>query len=312
MAPERAWHTKVPRAPMCAAGAVADAPRAGPPGAEVVMCETRVRYTRRVSRYVIRGGREGRERPRILSGVMRPTTLALFERAGIGPGMRCLDVGCAGGDVTFDLAERVGPAGGVLGVDLDATKLDLGRADALARGIGYVEFRIADAEAGHGVAEFDVVYARFLLTHLADPAGALASMRRALRPGGTLVVEDIDFRGHFCEPDAPAFRRYVALYTETVARRGADANIGPRLPALLRAAGLDGVTMHVVQPAGVDGDVKLIAAMTAENIVDAVLAEGLADRAELDRMIQDLYDLAHDGRTVMSVPRVVQCWGRAP
>jgi SAM-dependent methyltransferase len=265
-----------------------------------------------VSRYVIRGGREGRERLRILAGVMRPTTLALFERAGIGPGMRCLDVGCAGGDVTFDLAERVGPAGGVVGVDLDATKLEIGRAEARGRGLGHVEFRIADAQGGHGVAEFDVVYARFLLTHLADPAGALASMRRALRPGGTLVVEDIDFRGHFCEPDAPAFRRYVALYTEAVARRGADANIGPRLPALLRSAGLDGVTMHVVQPAGIDGDVKLIAAITAENIVDAVLAEGLADRADLDRMIRDLHDLAHDGRTVMSVPRVVQCWGRTP
>ena len=44
--------------------------------------------------YIIRGGFEGRERLRVLSRVMQPTTLALFQRAGVRPGMECLDVGC--------------------------------------------------------------------------------------------------------------------------------------------------------------------------------------------------------------------------
>ena len=77
---------------------------------------------------------------------------------------------------------------------------------------------------------FDVVYGRFLLTHLPDPAAALANMRERLVPGGVLVVEDIDCTGHFCEPDSPAFRRFVELYTRTVQSRGGDPNIGPRLP----------------------------------------------------------------------------------
>jgi hypothetical protein len=55
------------------------------------------------------------------------------------------------------------------------------------------------------------------------------------------VVEDIDFRGHFCEPDCPAMWRFVELYTKAVERRGADPNIGPKLPGLLRRAGLEGV-----------------------------------------------------------------------
>jgi hypothetical protein len=50
--------------------------------------------------YVIRGGGDGRERLRLLSGVMRPYTLRLFDRLGIPEGMSCLDVGCGGGDVT--------------------------------------------------------------------------------------------------------------------------------------------------------------------------------------------------------------------
>jgi 2-polyprenyl-3-methyl-5-hydroxy-6-metoxy-1,4-benzoquinol methylase len=64
--------------------------------------------------YIIRGGVEGRERLRVLARVMRPTTLNLFDRVGIRPGMACLDVGCGGGDVTFELADLVGPKGRVV------------------------------------------------------------------------------------------------------------------------------------------------------------------------------------------------------
>lgn len=61
--------------------------------------------------YIIRGGLPGRERLRILSRVMRPTTLALLQRAGVRSGMTCLDVGCGNGDVTFDMARIVGSIG---------------------------------------------------------------------------------------------------------------------------------------------------------------------------------------------------------
>ena len=60
---------------------------------------------------------------------------------------------------------------------------------------------------------YDFIYVRFVLTHLTDPAGALANLSSKLVPGGALVVEDIDFTGHFCHPDSPAFRRYVEWYS---------------------------------------------------------------------------------------------------
>src|SRR6476646_2295216 len=121
------------------------------------------------SRYVIRGGVEGRERLRILSRVMRPFTNALFDRVSVGPGMACLDAGCGGGDVTLELARRVGPAGRVVGIDLEAIKLDLARQEATALGFDRVAFHQTDVGMGAFETEFDVVYARFLLTHLADP-----------------------------------------------------------------------------------------------------------------------------------------------
>ncbi|MGH9199303.1 MAG: methyltransferase domain-containing protein, partial [Acidimicrobiia bacterium] len=241
---------------------------------------------------------------------------SLFDRVGITPGMACLDVGCGGGDVTFDLAQLVGPEGRAVGSDIDETKLELARREAEDRQLGNVEFRLLDigqSEGAPDAPEFDVVYARFLLTHLKDPSGALARMLGVLQPGGVGIIEDIDFTGYFCHPYSAALWRYVELYTQAVQRRGGDPNIGPRLPELLLDAGFERVQMNVVQPAAIEGDIKLINPLTMENIVDSVLAEGLASKEEVDRIIDDLYQFSRDPRTVASIPRVVQAWGyRSP
>ena len=260
--------------------------------------------------YVIRGGPAGRERLRVLGRVLWPTTHELLTRVGVPPAARCLDVGCGGGDVSVALASMVS-AGSVVGIDLDDTKLDIARAEASEAGITNVEFRRADVMEPAGDDDgYDLVYARFVLTHLTDPAGALANIVERLAPGGALVVEDIDFTGHFCHPDSPAFWRYVTWYSEAVQARGADPNIGPRLPGLLAHVGLVDVGMHVIQPAGTTGDVKLIGPITLEAIADAVLAAGLATPAELDRTVDELYAFAHADGTLLSLPRIVQTWGR--
>jgi ubiquinone/menaquinone biosynthesis C-methylase UbiE len=264
------------------------------------------------SSYVIRGGIEGRERLRILARVMRPTTLDLLRRVGIQPGMTCLEVGCGGGDLACDMAQMVGLAGKIVATDIDEKKLEIAAQETQAQQLNNVEFRLADIMESDPGTSFDLVHARFLLTHLANPAQALARMRQALRPGGVVVIEDIDFRGHFSHPETAALARYVELYTETVRRRGADANIGPRLPALLREAGFENVRMNVVQPAGSDGEVKLLNPLTMENIADAVLAEGLAPADEVDRLVAELYEFARTPGTVASMPRVVEAWGCRP
>jgi SAM-dependent methyltransferase len=259
--------------------------------------------------YIIRGGIEGRERLRILSRVMQPTTFGLLKRVGIRPGMACLEVGCGGGDVAFDLARMVSPGGRVVATDIDQIKLELARSEAEAQQLSNIEFRLADISQDEPERQFDLVHARFILTHLPNPHQALQKMRQALRPGGTIVVEDIDFQGYFCYPENIAIRRYVELYTQTVHRRGGDANIGPRLPALLTAAGFVTVQMNIVQPAGATGEVKLIAAITMENIAEAVIAEGLASQIEIDELVADLYQFARDFGAIGCMPRVVEAWG---
>ena len=262
--------------------------------------------------YVIRGGLEGRERLRILGRVMRPSSLSLFERLGLTDGLACLDVGCGGGDATLELARRVAPRGSVVGVDIDETKLQIARAEAAQQGVRNVEFQLSDIREADVPALFDVVYARFLLTHLSDPAGAVRRLYRHLRPGGRIGVEDIDFSGYFAYPESKAFRRYCELYCATVVRRGGDPNIGPRLPELLKQGGFEAVGISAVQPIAMEGEVKLLGPLTMENIAGAVLADGLASQSEIDDLVRELYEFAANTNTVAGTPRVVQVWARRP
>jgi ubiquinone/menaquinone biosynthesis C-methylase UbiE len=97
-----------------------------------------------VAHYIIRRGLAGRERLRVLARVNGPATSGLLARLGIEPGMRCLDVGCGGGDVALALARLVGPEGEVVGVDLDEVKLGIAREEAKAAGVANVEYRRGD------------------------------------------------------------------------------------------------------------------------------------------------------------------------
>jgi SAM-dependent methyltransferase len=248
--------------------------------------------------YVIRGGLEGRERLRVLARVMRESSTSLFDRLGLRDGLTCLDVGCGGGDATLELARRVGPHGSVVGVDIDETKLQIAREEAAEHGVRNVEFRLSDIREGDALGTFDVIYARFLLTHLNDPASVVTAFYTHLRPGGRIGLEDIDFSGYFTYPESKAFRRYYELYCATVAKRGGDPNIGPRLPVLLKRGGFEAVGVGIVQPVGTEGEVKLLNPLTMENIAPAVLADGLASQHEIDDVVRELYQFAADPNTV--------------
>jgi SAM-dependent methyltransferase len=259
--------------------------------------------------YAIRGGVPGRQRLRVVARVMRPAALQVLERIGVVRGLSCLDVGSGGGDLALDLAELVAPAGRVLGIDIDAVKVELAREEARQRGIANVSFEVAGIPGYEPRDAFDLVHARFLLTHLREPDSAARELVRCARPGGVVLVQDIDFASYFTWPESSAFARYVELYVAVVRGRGGDPFIGPRLPSLLRRAGCRDVGVQAVQAIALEGEAKLINALTLENNADAVVEDGLETADEIARLVDELYAFAADPTTVAGTPRVVQAWG---
>ena len=266
-----------------------------------------------VETYALKGGDSGRERLRVLSRVLRPQMLDLFRKAGLQEGMACLDIGCGGGDATFDMARMTGARGRAVGIDLDDEKLALARREAQSLGLTNVEFAQADAmaEAASNGA-FDFVYARQLLCHVEEPARVIGQMIEFAAPGAVIAAEDIDFSGYFCHPPCPELHRYMDLVRAVMRARGGDADIGPKLPGLFGEAGLAGIEMKVAQPAATTGEIKMIQPLTMAIVTDAVVADGLCDAAEVERITETLLAFAEDPSTVMSVPRFVQVWGRKP
>jgi SAM-dependent methyltransferase len=258
---------------------------------------------------VLRGGDAGATRLRLLAAVMWPTTRTLLRRVGLRRGMRCLDVGCGTGLVTRKMARCVGPGGKVVGVDVDARCIELAQATNAKH---HLHFRAGSVFELPETGVYDLVYSRFLLGHLSNPAAACQRLLQVARPGGVIAVEDVDFTGHFCFPACPAFERYVALYGQVVAARGGDANIGPRLRSLLTDSGLQILGMTVAQPAYATGAGKRIAPVTMEHVREAVVAANLATNAEVDTIVSELNTFVANPRTIVSLPRIFQVWGQKP
>jgi len=113
---------------------------------------------------------------------------ALLARAAPGPGERALDIGCGTGATTLALAERVGPGGAVLAVDISAPMLAVARARCAAQGLDQVRLLCADAQS-HAFerASYDLLASRFGVMFFSDPVAAFANLLQALRPGGRLA-----------------------------------------------------------------------------------------------------------------------------
>jgi hypothetical protein len=158
--------------------------------------------------------------------------------------------------------------------------------------------------------EFNLVYARFLLSHLSKPENCSATMMEACRPGGIIVIEDTDFSGSFCYPMCAAYERYKELYQKVVQRRGGDSDIGPKLPAMFRNAGIQSVELNVIQPVHVHGEGKLMAPITMSRISDALITQGLATEDEVQQILKELNEAVVDRETLMSLPRIFQVWGK--
>lgn len=264
----------------------------------------------RSEEYVLRGGRAGAERLRLLNRVKWPTTEPLLESAGLRAGMKCLDMGCGGGDVTLKMAALVGAEGHVVGVDRDQSILQLARQEADEQGLP-VTFRGLEAEELEEESAYDLVFARYLLSHLPRPQQAVDAMVRAVRPGGRLVLEDVYFPGHVCYPPNAAFDRFVELY-QAVAREkeGGDAAIGVRLLGMALEAGLVDVRVGLVVPTFREGEGKWVTRVTMEHIRGAVVDAGLASDFEVDHIVDELGRLTEDDRTLMSMAPTFQLWGR--
>lgn len=167
-----------------------------------------------------------------------PFTRRYFERAGIGPGMRVLDVGSGAGDTALLLADLVGPSGSVTGVDRSAAALTVARRRARDRSVANVRFVEGPLDQVSFDEPFDAIAGRYVLMFQSDPVALLRALARHARPGTAVVFHEPDWDDARSRPPAPLYDRCCRWIVEIIRKTGADEHMGTKLHATFVAAGL--------------------------------------------------------------------------
>lgn len=189
---------------------------------------------------------------------------------------RLLDVGAGPGTITADLAQSVAE---VTATEVGPNELTLSRATAEERGLGNVDFAIADVhDLQFPDGSFDVTHAHQVLQHVGDPVQALREMARVTKPGGIVAARDSDYASFAWWPRLPVLDEWMRLYQLAARANGGEPDAGRQLLSWARTAGLTEVaatssTWCFATPT----DREWWGGMWADRIQESVMARQLID-----------------------------------
>ena len=199
-------------------------------------------------------GRTSHETTRLIeqSRIYGASTRHLCRRAGITEGMRVLEIGSGAGDVALTLAELVGPAGQVIGVDVNPSILDTARQRATDAGMRNVEFIAGDARVLGFADKFDAIVGRFVLMYMSDPGKAFSKLITHLKPGGIAAFQEPEYTLYpaFLHPDTPLINQLIRWILDVFEHSGAHLDMGIGLYRAFVDAGLPPPKMHLESPIG--------------------------------------------------------------
>jgi len=256
------------------------------------------------------------ERTGVLSQVFQPFTRQLLAEAGLAEGMSVLDVGSAGGDVALVAAEFVGHFGSVVGIEPSRDAVDFATRRASAR--GFVNVRFIEAKLDddlHFAQQFDALVGRIVLMFQPNPATILRRLARHVSSGGLVFFQEPDMSGAKSVPAVATVEKAASWMREVFRTAGADSELGPKLHATFKEAGLPAPQMTI--DGLIEGSEGRAPALLTESIramIPAIEQLGLATSAEigietLEYRIRAELEAAN---ATMSSPLLVSAWARIP
>ncbi|HEU0275193.1 MAG TPA: class I SAM-dependent methyltransferase [Candidatus Udaeobacter sp.] len=238
----------------------------------------------------------------------------VFVRAGIGAGMRVLDVGCGAGDVSFLLARMVGSSGAVVGVDRSEEAVARATARARAMGLAQVSFSQGEIEDISLDQPVDAAVGRFVLMYSPEPSIALRRVAANVRAGGIVAFQEMNVEEAKSFPRVDLFEQSMRLIVETLDREKAENLMGLRLYRTFVEAGLPPPQM--IMGARVEGSSDSLGYQIVAHVVKSLLPVmeklGIANEKEIqvETLTQRLRDEVVSRGAVIVLPPLVGAWTR--
>ncbi|MFO0980911.1 MAG: methyltransferase domain-containing protein [Planctomycetota bacterium] len=171
---------------------------------------------------------------------------SVYEHLDLGAVQHLLEVGCGVGAQTRILLRRF-PHLHITAVDGVATQIEAARATLMsAIAAGRVELLVSRAEElPFPEGSFDGAFLCWLLEHVGEPLAILSEVRRALRPGGTILCTEVQNATFFLDPYSPATQQYWLAFNDHQWNLHGDPFVGAKLGNLLIQAGYQQVQTFV-------------------------------------------------------------------
>jgi ubiquinone/menaquinone biosynthesis C-methylase UbiE len=243
-------------------------------------------------------------------------TAHTLKQAGLGPGMRVLDLGCGAGDVSLLAASIVGPSGSVTGVDMSADTVKATQARIDGAKISNVKIEAGDITKLPYVAEFDAVIGRLILLYLGDPVAGMKAFRGYVKPGGLIYFQEFGRPQMTSLPLVPLHDKARGWIEAAFERGKIDLYMGMRLAGLYREAGLPPASMLAMSrvETGPDSPVYEYMAQTVSSLLPLIEKTGVATREEvgIDTLAARMREQAVAANAVLRVPELIAAWTRVP
>jgi SAM-dependent methyltransferase len=273
--------------------------------------------THKASDYAM--GSSDRERRRLMrqGAIFREPLTAAFRAAGIGPGMRVLDLGSGAGDVALLAAELVGPTGSVVGLDRDAASVAWATKRVAEAGIANVRFQTVEFNVFTDPQPFDALIGRFILMYLPDPVATIRHLSTQLRSGAVIAFMEPDFTvPSRAIPEVPDFVHFGEWICETLRRAGARVDMGMRLHHTYRDAGFAGTATAVFHTSGcgLQHDMAEFFAETTRSLLPKMVEFGIAtlEEVQIDTLAERMETAGRAADPQWVGARVISAWARKP
>lgn len=257
--------------------------------------------------YTLNVGQKGKERLDIQNEIYNLSTQQFLVNNGLKKGMHVLEVGCGTGQFACWLADMVGPTGRVVAIDNSEEQLELAVKLAQDNKLTNIEFQLVSIYELEKLSEmFDIVFSRWVITHLLAPVDGLKAMYNKVKDTGLLINEVTHLDSVFTYPKLEVIDLFHDVWLQAIKHHGKDVDFAYKMPGILTSLGAKITNIKLHQPIANTIKARLLLSLTIKEAKRFILQAQISSEEEINDLIKKLEHLAYEQEIIIGLFRSMQ------